>query len=113
MCHASSVSVHGWGICDPCTCLKPLLSENNLDLTVSLTVACAVLHKFPNGTPAVVFSVLLRNRDTMSFGFTLFIIAENSKENKPENCREKRMMLCKEIKCHTVTVWFVPHCEIS
>lgn len=59
--------------------LKPVISEKNLDLTVSLTVACAVSHKFPNGTPAVVFSVFLRNSHTTIFGFTLFIIAESSK----------------------------------
>lgn len=58
--------------------LKPVISEKNLDLTLSLTVACAILHRFPNGTPAVVFSVFLRNRYTMIFGFTLFMIAESS-----------------------------------
>lgn len=43
--------------------LKPVISEN-LDLTISLTVACVISHKFPNGTPAVVFSVFLRNTET-------------------------------------------------
>lgn len=47
--------------------LKPVISEKNLDLTVSLTVACVISHKFPNGTPGVVFSVFLRNTETPRF----------------------------------------------
>lgn len=45
--------------------LKPAISEKNLDWTVSLTVACVISHRFPNGTPALLFSVFLRNTETL------------------------------------------------
>lgn len=52
-------------MCDFVLVLKPVISENNLDLTVSLTVACAISHEFPNGAPTVVFSFFLRNTEKL------------------------------------------------
>lgn len=60
MWHTSSISVHVILV----LALQPVVSEKNLDLTVSLTVACVISHQFPNGAPAVVFSVFLRNTET-------------------------------------------------
>lgn len=53
--------------------LKPVISEKNLDLTV----ACVIAHKFSNGTPEMVFSVFLRNTETLRFLVLL------------RNCREQ------------------------
>lgn len=56
----------------PVLALKPIISEKNLDLPVSSTEACMISHKFLNGTPAMAFSVFLRNIEALRF-FCFFL----------------------------------------